>query len=94
MASNHSDRYSASHKVDGTVKLWIVQSFESIRTIHSHVHDVSLFVTVYSGDHVVPTSRDSIIQLKCGQCKLAAACGQIKTVPRLPAMLVQTVGPG
>eukprot|EP00069_Balaena_mysticetus_P022395 bmy_14226T0 len=57
-ASNHSGKLLALYFVDMTIKLCIFQSFESIRTIQSHVRDVSSLVIVYNGDHIVSNSED------------------------------------
>ena len=54
---------SASCSADMTVKLWDFTSYECIKTLHGHDHNVSSISFMPSGDYVVSSSRDKTIKM-------------------------------
>lgn len=56
--------FSVSCSADMTIKLWdFQQTFECIKTMHGHDHNVSSVAFAPSGDVVVSGSRDKTIKM-------------------------------
>lgn len=54
---------SASCSADMTIKVWDFQSFECLRTLHGHDHNVSSVTFLPNGDFIVSASRDKTIKM-------------------------------
>lgn len=54
---------SVSCSADMTIKLWDFQTYECIKTMHGHDHNVSSVTFMPGGDFVVSCSRDKTIKM-------------------------------
>ncbi len=46
-----------------SIKLWDFQTYECVKTLQGHDHNVSSVAFVPSGDHIVSCSRDRSIKV-------------------------------
>lgn len=46
-----------------TVKIWDFQTYECLKTLHGHDHNISSVDFLPSGDHLVSASRDKTIKM-------------------------------
>ena len=52
-----------SCSADMTLKLWDFQSYECVKTMHGHDHNVSSVTFMPSGDEILSCSRDKTIKM-------------------------------
>ena len=53
----------ASCSADMSIKLWDFQTYECIKTMHGHDHNVSSVSFLPTGDYIVSSSRDKTIKM-------------------------------
>jgi platelet-activating factor acetylhydrolase IB subunit alpha len=52
-----------SCSADMSVRLWDFQTYQCIKTMHGHDHNVSSVTFTPSGDHIISCSRDKTIKI-------------------------------
>jgi platelet-activating factor acetylhydrolase IB subunit alpha len=46
-----------------SVRLWDFQTYQCVKTMHGHDHNVSSVTFTPSGDHIISCSRDKTIKI-------------------------------
>lgn len=53
----------ASCSADLSIKLWLLENFECVKTLNGHDHNVSSVEFVPSGDYLISASRDKTLKM-------------------------------
>ena len=53
----------ASCSADMSIKLWDFQTYECVKTMHGHDHNVSSVSFLPTGDYILSSSRDKTIKM-------------------------------
>ena len=53
----------ASCSADMSIKLWDFQTYECVKTMHGHDHNVSSVAFLPTGDYILSSSRDKTIKM-------------------------------
>ena len=63
MTLDKDGKVLASCSADMSIKLWDFQTYECIKTMHGHDHNVSSVSFLPSSDYIVSSSRDKTIKM-------------------------------
>ena len=63
VALDKDGKLLASCSADMSVKLWDFQTYECIKTMHGHDHNVSSVAFLPTSDYIVSSSRDKTIKM-------------------------------
>ena len=63
VALDRDGKLLASCSADMSIKLWDFQTYECVKTMHGHDHNVSSVAFLPSSDYIVTSSRDKTIKM-------------------------------